>query len=104
MLAPLLKLLPWHNPPSMEEQMELNELIHDLDQAQERLDLAAQDVNACRRRYDSALTSLRSAADERARIGAELCQTKTGERIWKRWAKAHRWGRHYDDAVFNITG
>lgn len=104
MLAPLLKLLPWSNPPTREEQEEINELIHDLDEAQERLDQAAQDADSSRRQYEHSLTTLRDAADERARVGQELRKTKPGAKIWRRWTEAHRWGRHYNDEVYRITG
>lgn len=100
MLAPLLKLLPWNNPPTLEEQEELNELIHDLDMVQEELDQATQNVDRVRQQYRDALTAMNQAADRRVRVGRELCQTKVGSRIWRKWTREHRWGRHYNDDIF----
>lgn len=104
MLAPLLKLMPWHNPPTLEEQEEINELIHELDQAQEELDQSAQDVKRVQQQYATALHRMSAAAERRVQVGKELRRTRTGARIWKRWTKTHRWGCHYDDDVFQIIG
>lgn len=103
MIAPLLKLLPWNHPPTQAEIETIVELIHDLDQAQEDLDLADQQAKKARLHYLETLHTLESAATRRAEVGAQLRRTPTGQRVWRQWTKVHLWGRHHDDNVFAIT-
>ena len=103
MLAPLRKLLPWTQHPTLQDQQDLVDLIHDLDRAQEFLDETSQEVAIARRRYQHALQRMNHAAQQRVRVAALLNTTPAGAAIWRKWTSYHRWGRHYDDDVLRIA-
>lgn len=93
----MLRLLPWNKRPTPEEEHEMSELLTALESSQDRLDLASLEVDSCRRAYEQALARMRQAADERVEVGRRLSATRAGSRVWKRWSKRHRWGRHLSE-------